>query len=63
MKKSILVGLIFASIIAGITAGILLHDYSNASLEKATLEEVKNANQLIARQSNVIATATKEVKA
>ena len=47
MKKSILVGCIFVAIIAGISIGIMVHVYNDTNLEKATLEEVKNANNLV----------------
>lgn len=56
MKKSILVGCIFASIITGITIGIIAHIYSDNVLEKASIQEVKNANEFKERE-NIIATA------
>ena len=46
MKKSILVGCIFASIILGILIGIVMHFNNDKVLEKATLKEVENANKL-----------------
>ncbi len=62
MKKSILVGCIFVAIIAGISIGIMVHVYNDNTLEQATLEEVKNANRLREMESNIIQTASSEVK-
>ncbi len=62
MKKSILVGCIFAAIIAGISIGIIVHVYNDTNLEKATLEEVRNANNLVEKEVNIIQTGTAEVK-
>ena len=62
MKKSILIGCIFASIISGILIGIIVHLYNNSILEKATLEEVEIANKFIENQANVIQTGSLEAK-
>ena len=62
MKKSILVGCIFVAIIAGISIGIIVHVYNDEDLEKATLEEVENANRLIEKEDNIIQTGATEVK-
>jgi len=43
MKKSILVGYIFAAIILGVTMGIIIHVANDNKLEEATLKEVKIA--------------------
>lgn len=61
MKKSILVGCIFASIITGITIGMIAHIYSDNTLEKASLREIEKVNELI-KQENVIATANNKEK-
>ncbi len=62
MKKSILVGCIFVAIIAGITIGIIVHVFNDTNLEKATLEEVENANKMIEKEVNIIQTGTSEEK-
>ena len=62
MKKSILVGCIFVAIISGITIGIIVHVYNDTNLEKATLEEVENANKIIEKDVNIIETGTSEEK-
>lgn len=43
MKKSILVGYIFAAIILGVTVGIIVHVAKDNKLEEATLKEVEIA--------------------
>ena len=62
MKKSILIGYIFVSIICGITAGILVHIYNDSKLEQATLKEVENANRLIKTEENIIQTGATNIK-
>ena len=62
MKKSVLVGSIFISIIAGILIGIVIHFYNDSILEKATLKEVENANRYIEKHENIIETGNIKVK-
>ena len=62
MKKSILVGCIFLAIIAGISIGVMVHVYNDTNLEKATLEEVENANKVVQEEINIIETGTAEIK-
>ena len=62
MKKSVLVGCIFVSIISGILIGIIVHFNSNRVLEEATLKEVENANNLVEKYENIIETGTLKVK-
>lgn len=62
MKKSILVGCIFVSIISGILIGIIVHFNNDRTLEKATLKEVENANKFIEKQENIIETGTSKEK-
>ena len=62
MKKSILFAFIFVAIISGISFGILVHLYNDANLEKATLEEVENANKLKERTENIIQATTNKTK-
>ena len=62
MKKTILIGSILTSIIAGISIGIITHIYNDNVLEKGMLEELKNANKLIEAQSNIIQTTSNEEK-
>ncbi len=62
MKKSVLVGCIFASIISGILIGIIVHFNNNRVLEEATLKEVDNANKFVERHENIIETVTSQEK-
>lgn len=62
MKKSILVGCIFVSIISGILIGIIVHFNNNKALEQATLKEVENANKFVEKQENIIETGTSKEK-
>lgn len=62
MKKSILVGSIFLSIISGILIGIIVHSNNDRALEQATLKEVENANKFIEKQENIIETGTLKEK-
>ncbi len=62
MKKSILVGCIFASIILGILIGIVMHFNNDKVLEKATLKEVENANKFIEKHENIIETGSSKEK-
>lgn len=61
MKKSILVGCIFVSIITGITIGIIAHVYNDNTLEKASLHEIEKINELN-KQENIITTGKIEEK-
>ena len=62
MRKSILVGCIFASIVLGILTGVILHANNNRALEKAMLKEVENANKFIEKSENIIQTGTSKEK-
>ena len=62
MRKSVLVGCIFVSIISGILIGIIVHFSSNRVLEEATLKEVENANNFVEKYENIIETGTLKVK-
>lgn len=60
MKKSVLVGSIFVSILLGIIVGVIVHAHNDNVLEKAMLEDVEKVNLLV--ESNIIQTTTAEEK-
>ena len=62
MRKSILIGCIFASIIAGISIGIFAHKYNDTVMEQAMLEETENVNKYIEKNANIIETMTNKEK-
>lgn len=61
MRKSLWIGLIFSTIIIGITSGIIAHIYSDEKVEKATLTNIKEIDRPIDNQI-VIKTASTEEK-
>lgn len=50
MKKSIWAGIIISTIILGITAGIIVHLYSDEQVEHATIENIKEINRNLENQ-------------
>ena len=61
MKKSIWFGIIMSTIILGITAGIIVHLYSDEEVEKATVESIKEINRNLENQI-VVQTVTLDEK-
>lgn len=61
MKKIIFPGVFLLVVILGITAGIIVHVYSNQKNEEATVQYVKEVNKSFENQI-VVETASKEVK-
>ncbi len=61
MKKTIWISIIVSVIFLGITAGIIIHVYSDTKIEKATVQQVKEINRELDNQI-VVETSSIETK-
>ena len=60
MRKSVYMGMALFVIIAGITAGIMVHLYNNRIMEKASLNKMEEVNSISV--NTIIQTVTQEEK-
>lgn len=60
MKRSVYIGIAFFVIIAGITAGIMVHVYNDKTMEKASMNRIEEVNSISV--NTIIQTVSKEEK-
>ncbi len=60
MRKSVYIGMVLFVIIAGITAGIIVHVYNDKVMEKASMKRTEEDN--LVTVNTIIQTATQEEK-